>query len=267
MARDEISRDFDALAPLYDRTRPPVDPEVLEALARSLERRGCRTVLEVGVGTGRVSLALRDRGVRTFGVDASRGMLDRARAKGLGDVVRGTAYRLPFPDGAFDAVLFVHVLHVLGSPGRALEEARRVATGGAFALLRPTGPDGREPVEAGTIDPREEVLRRVREKGVDAPERGAGPGSRERRLIAEHPPDEREVLADRTVTEPLARRLDLFEHRASRFALRVPAGVLAEAVAQVRRSVGDRTVTYRRVDTLARWRPTATPARSAGPDR
>jgi SAM-dependent methyltransferase len=45
-------------------------------------------VLELGVGTGRLALPLRERGVEVWGVDASAAMLDRLRHKPGGPAVR-----------------------------------------------------------------------------------------------------------------------------------------------------------------------------------
>jgi hypothetical protein len=67
------------------------------------------------------------------------------------------------------------------------------------------------------------------------------------------PPDRLEVVADRTETEPLGRRLDMIEMGAARGFLHVPPEVLRRAVSEARAQVGDRTVTYRRVEALATW--------------
>ncbi len=61
------------------------------------------------------------------------------------------------------------------------------------------------------------------------------------------------MIVDREVTEPLSRRLDMLEQRASRHVLRVPPDALRRAAAEARREVGDRTVTFRRVEAMATW--------------
>ena len=73
---------FDRAAETYDVTRglpPPIMDASVDALARVLAG---RRVLEVGVGTGRFALPLRDRGIRVVGLDISRNMIAKARAKG-----------------------------------------------------------------------------------------------------------------------------------------------------------------------------------------
>ncbi len=135
---------FDRAAEYYDRTRgfpPRVSEAVTDRIeqAASLEAR----LLEIGVGTGRISLPLHRRGRRIFGVDLSAPMLGRYRANAAAEglpapaVVRADAARLPFRDGAFGAVIEVHVLHLIPSWRQALAEVRRVlAPGGVLVVSR-----------------------------------------------------------------------------------------------------------------------------------
>lgn len=117
---------FDRVANIYDDTRPAPRPEVLDALAEELS--GCRTVLDLAAGTGRLALPLRGRGFDVVGVDLSRKMLAVGRAKGLSDLAMGDVCRLPFRQKAFDAVLAVHLLHLVRDWPALLSEVRRVAT-------------------------------------------------------------------------------------------------------------------------------------------
>jgi ubiquinone/menaquinone biosynthesis C-methylase UbiE len=251
MTTDQVTRDFDTLSSVYDETREPLDLATIEGLHGYLDEHRWSTILEVGVGTGRVARPLVDRGVHVVGVDASRGMLGRAVAKGLPYLVRGDAYCLPFPDGSFDAALFVHVLHVLDRPGLGLREAARVGRHGVLAILN-LPPKGR-----GTDPPPEEEPRRiVRETLAEAgyPDLlRAGPRAKEQKILRFYPPADLRVLSDREVTEPLARRLDVIEKRAYRHVLRVPPDVLSRAVAAARERIGTRTVTYRRTEAVAWW--------------
>jgi len=254
MSPDRAVAEFDEISQVYDVTRDPLEPDLVRSVAATLQAWGARRLLEVGVGTGRVAGPLTALGLEVTGVDASTGMLARARAKQLSRLVRGEAYRLPFEDRAFDISLFVHVLHLLDQPVRAIAEACRVSSLGAAALVRPAGPRG-EGAER-RLRPRAQVLERLRAQGIEVPdpERAAGgPPARERRLITEHPPQRLVVLSERDVTEPLARELTLFEQRASRWTLRIPREPLARAVEEVRAELGDRTHTYHSVIALALW--------------
>ena len=239
--------------PSTDATRPPLEDETFDGIARTLRDRGVHRLLEVGVGTGRIARPLEERGVEVTGLDASRGMLARARAKGLPRLIRGSAYHLPFPDEAFDATLFVHVLHLLDDPPSALHEAERVGREGAFALVHPAPGPRSDSTATERDEGRRAVYRALAREGIPPPARSGGPRARERLVLELLPPDELIVLSDRVVTEPLARNLAMFERRASRHVLHVPAATLSRAVAAARAELGDRTVTFRRIEALAIW--------------
>jgi len=252
MATVRSAAEFDEIAEVYDSTREPLEPAVVDTIATTLRSWGVHSLLEVGVGTGRVGGPLGDRGFDVTGLDASKRMLVRARAKGLSRLVLGSAYRLPFPDERFDAALFVHVLHVLEEPGPALSEASRVAGLGVAALVRPptaledTGPHG--------WSARRLVIDSLRKDGVPVPDRArGGPPVRERQLLTQFPPDRLVTVSEEDVTEPLSHQLALFEQRASRWTLHVPPEKLARAVAEARLAVGDQTHTYHHVRALAWW--------------
>ena len=67
------------------------DPAVIAATAEFLaaQARGGRA-LELGVGTGRIALPLSARGVPVLGIDLSRAMVERLRAKPGGDAIEVT---------------------------------------------------------------------------------------------------------------------------------------------------------------------------------
>ena len=89
-------------------------------------------VLEVGSGTGNISLHIASHAGSVVGVDISPEMVEVAREKAaerdLGNVrfQVGDAYDLPFEDGSFDKVVCVNVLQTMRSPERAVREGLRV---------------------------------------------------------------------------------------------------------------------------------------------
>lgn len=255
MASVQTRRDFDALASVYDETRQPLDPETLDGLVECLRERGWSSLLEVGVGTGRIAQPLVARGIRVVGLDASRGMLAYAADKGVPYLVHGTAYHLPFPERTFDVALFVHVLHILDDPGSGLSEASRVSRAGVLALMDhvPEDGDAERPPEP---TPREIVRRVLVEAGYPDLLR-AGPRAKEREILRANPPQETRLLSDREVTEPLSRALDNLAKRAYRHVLDVPPEVLERAVSIAREKVGDRTATYRRREMAVWWPKTS----------
>jgi len=238
MTDRDVGRDFDKVSVVYDETRQPLDAETIGGLERFLHEHAWTSILEVGVGTGRILRPLAERG--------SRGMLARASSKGLPVLVRATAYRLPFRDRSFDAVLFAHVLHLLDDPAAGLREAARVSQGGILAIM------DRPPERPEKETPRAIVGRILAEEGFPEVLR-PGPLAKEREILAAHPPKEVRILSDRDVTEPLSEQLDRIEKRAYRHVLDVPADVLERAVAAARARVGARTVTYRRTETVVWW--------------
>jgi SAM-dependent methyltransferase len=255
MAELGVVQAFDRISPVYDATREPLAASEMDRMAEALRSRGVRSLLEVGVGTGRIAVPLRDRGFEIVGVDASARMLAHARGKGLPRLVRGSAYALPLLDRSVDGAIFVHVLHLLDDPRRALREASRTARSGVTALVRPRREGGPVPPEVREGDPRRMVREILERMGYPRPPRSdrGGPHVREAAVIEAIPPDRLEVIVDTETTEPLTDRLRMIERGASRRFLDVPPETLAKAVEEVRRRVGDQTVTYHRVEALATW--------------
>ncbi len=97
--------------------------------------------LEIGVGTGRIALPLYGRGRRIVGLDLSIPMLERYRAKAASSglapppVMRADATRLPVRDACVDAVIEVHVVHLVEGWRQALAEVRRVLAPGGVVLV------------------------------------------------------------------------------------------------------------------------------------
>jgi ubiquinone/menaquinone biosynthesis C-methylase UbiE len=86
--------------------------------------------LEIGVGSGLFAAPL---GI-TRGIDPSRTMLEKAKARGI-DAVQGVAESLPFQDNDFDYALMVTTVCFLDDIDLAFREVYRVLTpGGAFLI-------------------------------------------------------------------------------------------------------------------------------------
>jgi ubiquinone/menaquinone biosynthesis C-methylase UbiE len=140
-----MSSAFDDQVAAYDRWYATplgqlVDRLEKEALYSLLpEVRGQR-LLEVGCGTGNISLALAHQGAWVVGVDASGPMLAAARHKAADHVialtlVRGLAGRLPFRDASFDGVLGILALDFISDREGALQEMVRVLRPGGFLVV------------------------------------------------------------------------------------------------------------------------------------
>ena len=130
--------DFAGIASRYDELRP-VDDNWWDvyALVERVAGLGGRRVLDVGCGTGRLSVALAERaGAEVWGIDRSPEMLAQAKAKappGV-DFRVAQAEALPFDDGAFERVVFWLAAHLFDRP-RAFAEARRVLEPRGLAVV------------------------------------------------------------------------------------------------------------------------------------
>ncbi|MCX4975736.1 bifunctional 2-polyprenyl-6-hydroxyphenol methylase/3-demethylubiquinol 3-O-methyltransferase UbiG [Streptomyces sp. NBC_00620] len=129
------------------------DPVVREAWAARLSTwlpERASDVLDLGCGTGSLSLLASGWGHHVTGVDLSPGMVDLARAKLAGrDAVFlvGDAAAPPVGEQLFDVLLCRHVLWTLPDPGRVLRHwcgllrpgGRLVLVEGVWGTVSPVG--------------------------------------------------------------------------------------------------------------------------------
>ena len=95
-------------------------------------------LLEIGCGEGGNLFHLRRQPGARFGVDFSPAKAAFAKAAGVADTAAADAARLPFVDGAFDAVLIRDLLHHVSDRAAALAEARRILRpGGRLTVIEP----------------------------------------------------------------------------------------------------------------------------------
>jgi ubiquinone/menaquinone biosynthesis C-methylase UbiE len=96
-------------------------------------------VLDVGCGKGFLvkDLMAVCSGLEGFGLDISEYALMHCLPETVGRLHLGSAVRLPFPDGSFDAVISINTLHNLERDGviAALREIERLAPGRAFVQV------------------------------------------------------------------------------------------------------------------------------------
>jgi ubiquinone/menaquinone biosynthesis C-methylase UbiE len=172
------NRLFDRAAENYDQTRPALEPIATHGTQAILDQvRLDARILDVGAGTGRISIPLLERGLDVFGSDLSPKMLSRFLEKmPSARVVLADAARLPFPTGHFDAVLTVHVLHLVSRWQDALDEIKRVLKpGGVYLNIRTwesVGVSNRDRV-------REYWSHWIAERGYD----GRHPGAQDRQEV------------------------------------------------------------------------------------
>jgi len=139
--RKRAARDhFDQRAARWERDRlsPWIEGVPREALA-ALELTAGDRLLDVGCGTGAQVRDVAQMVERAVGIDLSSAMLREAHdlAEGVSNVGFAVAdsERLPFPDGAFTAVLCTLSFHHYPNPTAAVAEMARVLQpGGRLAI-------------------------------------------------------------------------------------------------------------------------------------
>jgi SAM-dependent methyltransferase len=148
----------DRFADVYDDWYAEVT-DVAACTQRVAELAGSGPVLELGVGSGRLALPLAARGLEVHGIDASRAMLDRLRAKPAGDRIRltcGDMADLELTDSPPFAVVLAAFNTLFNLPTadaqrRCMERvASLLAPGGLFVVeaFVPAEPPARGPASA-----------------------------------------------------------------------------------------------------------------------
>jgi ubiquinone/menaquinone biosynthesis C-methylase UbiE len=143
---------FDRAVGYYDQTRglPDEVGEQIAASAASHLPQGAG-VLEIGIGTGRISIPLMRSGLRVSGVDLSVLMMERLVEKLPGEdgrpgLIQADATRLPLRQACFDAVFAVHVFHLIAGWQQAIGEVQRVLKPGGALFLGNSRRDTHSPL-------------------------------------------------------------------------------------------------------------------------
>jgi SAM-dependent methyltransferase len=151
------SINFDRAATYYDETRgfpPGVEQDAVRLFVQAGGLTMRSRVFEIGIGTGRIALPLAIHVGEYHGADISTGMLGRLLAK-RGDepilpvVADGT--RLPYANATFDAIIAVHIFHLIADWRAALRECARILKPGA-PLMHGWGARISEPVLTAAWD-------------------------------------------------------------------------------------------------------------------
>jgi ubiquinone/menaquinone biosynthesis C-methylase UbiE len=130
MTTDSIT--FDRAADYYDHVTgfpPGYGAPIAAFIAQTGGLSSANRVVEVGIGTGKISLPLARHVNAVHGVDISRPMMERLRAKQTDEAVylaQADARLLPYPDHVFDAAVVVHVFHLIPNWQQVLSELARV---------------------------------------------------------------------------------------------------------------------------------------------
>ena len=252
----DTATQFDRISLVYDGTRTPLSKETVEKIVSVLARDGCSTILEIGVGTGRVAKPLQDMNLKIVGVDISRGMIQRAREKKIERLILADASHLPIRARSFDAAIFAHVLHIFEDPVGVFRSVTGVVTTEIVALIR-------KEQDSETYRGRNNLMWQALEEaaakvGYTLSIHAGEWRRKERELLATIPPTELINLQDELIETSINDRLSNIEKRAFRRALDIPDDVLEKVIREVRSSLSleaaERKIQYRRTDQIAIWR-------------
>jgi SAM-dependent methyltransferase len=92
-------------------------------------------LLDVPVGTGRLSLFLREQGFDCHGIDYSEAMIERARKRGLTQLSQGDIFHTPLPAASFDCAASLRFFFHFRDVRPVLQNVfRALVPGGVYVL-------------------------------------------------------------------------------------------------------------------------------------
>jgi len=130
---------FDEAADDYDAFRLPYPPEVVEAVVSAGRLGETSRVLEIGCGTGQLSVDLARRGCDLLALEMGSHLADHARRHlapfPAARVEIGAFETWPLPDRRFDAVVAASSFHWLEPALRWTKAASALRPGGALVVV------------------------------------------------------------------------------------------------------------------------------------
>jgi len=242
----DVGAEFDRIADVYDDTRPALLEAEIGIITNTLKMHECRSVLEIGVGTGRVSKPLREASFDVFGVDLSRRVIVKAKQKGLDKLVIADTNSLPFMNVAFDAAILVHVVHLLPNPPMAFAEIARVVRRNLVAIVR-------RPTDR--IDDCEQIRRLIRSRlSKSSDSRPENRWKKETELLQSFPPLERKPFCDRTTEMTAEEVISILKKRAYRFTFNISEPDLHKITDEITYLMKGKKISRRRSEEIVVWR-------------
>ncbi|HEV7134285.1 MAG TPA: class I SAM-dependent methyltransferase [Gaiellaceae bacterium] len=133
MSEDRLRLSFDAVADVYERSRPGYADDAVDWIATRLP---FARVLDLAAGTGKLTRQLAARGADVVAVEpgeAMRAVLERV-VPGVRSLA-GSAEEIPLPDADVDAITVGQAFHWFRTREALAEMHRVLRPGGGFALL------------------------------------------------------------------------------------------------------------------------------------
>jgi SAM-dependent methyltransferase len=131
---------FDAVAEAYDRARPSYPERLVDDLVSLADIGEGSRVLEIGPGTGQLSVRLAGRGVSLVAVERGPNLAEVARRKlsrfAGAEVVTADFERWKAPPASFDVVVAATSFHWLDPSTRMARCAGLLRPGGSLAIVQ-----------------------------------------------------------------------------------------------------------------------------------
>jgi ubiquinone/menaquinone biosynthesis C-methylase UbiE len=239
-----VTVSFDRVAGIYDATRwSGVPPEIMSKLLKTMKEVfvNCRTILDIGTGTGRFAEYFNDAGFKVVGIDVSLPMMVKAREKKLRNLVQADVHRLPFRDGTFDGALMIHMLHLVHDWVQVVHEVGRVTRKVIVAEVE--GGEG--------FSPRSRYLELRREMGYPLDRFNDGEAGL-RRLVR---PAIVKLVGDYWTDIDVHEEIDSFDRRKSSVSWDVPTEVNDRIIQRLHSENPEKTIRRREIVEVVGWDP------------
>jgi ubiquinone/menaquinone biosynthesis C-methylase UbiE len=270
-----VGVEFDGISETYDSTRRAATQAELKALSSELTE--CRTVLDVGIGTGRFAKPLSDLGFRMVGIDLSLKMMSKARNKGVLNLILADAHKMPFKDKSLDATIIVHVLQLIPDWRNVAHEMGRITEKKVAALLtnrqrewnKPQNTHGSQPTAGPPF--RELWIRyaQLREEMGYPIRRHNRNWQNEEEIRSEIPPTKLVKVSDEVIVMSISDIIQRFQLRTFPVLQNVPKDVHDKIIQKLQSSIKDsspngdwlgstppqKQIERRIIEELAIWRP------------
>ena len=235
---------FDRVAGIYDTTRwSGIPPEIMRKLLDTMKEQFavCRTILDVGTGTGRFAEYFNDAGFNVVGIDLSLSMMAKAREKNLRNLVQADAHRLPFRDRTFDGALLIHVLHLVHDWVQVVHEVGRVTR--KMVVAEVEGGEG--------FSPKTRYLELRRELGCPLNRFNDGEAGL-RRMVS---PAIVRLVGDYWTAVDVHEEIDSFDRRKSSVSWDVPSEVNDRIIQLLHSENPEKTIRRREIIEVVGWDP------------
>jgi SAM-dependent methyltransferase len=129
---------FDRAAEEYERVRPSYPASLVDTACAAAGLSPGSPVVEIGCGTGKLTVALAERELRVEAIDPGTRLLEIARRNTAGSAVRfrvGRFEDVDLPGGAFDAVFSSAAFHWVDPEVGWSKAAKVLRNGGVLALF------------------------------------------------------------------------------------------------------------------------------------